>query len=83
MLEGMTYRLDDIVDELLGLVHLLFRVGHDQAVQVFLLVASMGCVRSSFTLLDGAFATNRNLGARFGLHLLQRVSTRANKQTNC
>jgi len=81
--EGWTYRLNNVVDELLRLVDLLLGIGHDQAVQVFLLVAGVSCVRSSFALLHGAFATNRDLCARFGLHLLERVSTRADEQANC
>lgn len=76
---GVTYRLNDVVDELLGLVDLLLRIRHDQTMQVLLLVAGVSCVRASFTLLDGAFATNRNLCARLGLHLLERVSTRSNE----
>ena len=67
------------MDELLGLVDLLLGVRHDQTVQVLLLVAGVRCVRSSFTLLDGALATDRNLGAGLRLHLLEGVSTGANK----
>jgi hypothetical protein len=80
---GLTYSLNDVVDELLGLVDLLLSIGHDQTVQVFLLVAGVSGVRTAFTLLDGAFATDRNLCARFGFHLLERVSTRANEEANC
>lgn len=76
---GMTYSLDNVVDELLGLVDLLLRIRHDQAVKVLLLVAGMSCVRSSLTLFDGTFATDRNLCARLGLHLLEGVSSRSNK----
>jgi hypothetical protein len=76
---GMTYSLDNVVDELLGLVDFLLRVGHNQAVQVLLLVTGMSCVRSSFTLFDGALATDRNLRAGLGFHLLEGVSTRSNK----
>jgi hypothetical protein len=67
------------VDELLGLVDLLLGIGHDQAVKILLLVAGVSGVRASFTLLDGALATDRNLGAGLGFHLLERVSTGANK----
>lgn len=67
------------MNELLGLVNLLLGIGHDQTVQVFLLVASVSCVRPSFTLLDGTLATNSDLCARFRLHFLERVSTRANE----
>jgi hypothetical protein len=78
-----TYRLNHIVNKLLRLVDLVLGVGHDQTVEIFFLVAGVSGVRSSFTLFDGAFAADRNLCARFGFHFLQRVSTRANKQTNC
>jgi hypothetical protein len=33
-------------------------------------------VRSSFSFLHRAFATNSNLGTRFGFHLLQGITTR-------
>lgn len=75
----VTYSLDNVVDKLLRLVDLLLGVGHDQAVKILLLVAGMSCVRTSFTLLDGAFATDRNLCLGFGLHLLEGVSTGANE----
>jgi hypothetical protein len=74
-----TYSLNDVVNELLSLVDLLLGVRHDQAMQIFLLVASVGCVRTSFTLLDRAFSTDRNLCLGFGLHLLEGVSTGANE----
>ena len=35
----MTYGLNDVVNQLLRLVDLLLGVGHDQAVQILLLVA--------------------------------------------
>ncbi len=76
---GNTYSLDDVVNELLGLVDLLLGVRHDQAMQILLLVAGMSCVRSTFALFNGAFATDRNLCARLRLHLLEGVSTRSNK----
>lgn len=65
-----TYSLDNVVNQLLGLVHLLFGVRHDQAVQIFLLVAGVSSVRAAFAFLDGALATDGNLGARVCLHLL-------------
>lgn len=75
----MTYGLNDVVNELLGFVDLLLRIGHDQAVQVLLLVASMGGIRATLSFLNGALSTNSDLSLRFSLHLLQGVSTRANK----
>lgn len=74
---NVTYRLDDIVNKLLGLVHLLLSIGHDQTVQIFFLVASVSGIRSALALLDGAFASNGNLGSRLGFHLLEGVSTRS------
>jgi hypothetical protein len=66
------------VDELLGLVDLLLGIGHDQTMEIFLLIAGVGCVRSSFTLLYGALATDRNLCAGLRFHLFERVTTRSN-----
>ena len=57
-----TYRLDDVVDQLLCLVDLFFRVGHDEAVQVFILVAGVSRVRLAFALLDGTLAADGDLG---------------------
>jgi hypothetical protein len=81
--ERVTYRLNDVVDQLLRLVDLVLGVGHDQAVQVFFLVAGVSCVRASFALLDRALATDSDLGAGLGLHLLERVATGADEQANC
>ena len=75
----MTYSLDDVVNELLGLVDLVLSVGHNQAVKILLLVAGVSGVRASFTLLDGALATDRDLSTGLGFHLLERVATGANK----
>ena len=80
---SVTYRLNDIVDKLLGFVHFLFGIGHDQTVQVLVLVAGVSGIRFAFTLLDRAFAANGNLGLRLGLHLLERVTTRTNEQADC
>jgi hypothetical protein len=67
---------NNIVHKLLGFVNLLFRICHDQTMEVLFLVTSVSRVRSTFSFFDGAFASNGNLGARFGLHLLQGISTR-------
>ena len=75
----MAYSFDDIVNQLLRLVDLLFSIGHDETVEIFLLVARMGGVGASLAFLDGAFATNRDLGSGFCFHLLQCVATRADK----
>jgi hypothetical protein len=50
------------VNELLGLVDLFFSIGHDETVQIFFLVASMRGIRPALALLDGALATNGDLG---------------------
>jgi hypothetical protein len=63
--ERNTNRLNDIVDQLFGLVDLVLGVGHDEAVEILLLVAGMGSIRTSFALLDGALSTDGDLGARF------------------
>jgi hypothetical protein len=74
-----TYRLYDVVNQRLGFVHLLLRVGHNQAVKIFFLVARVGSIRAAFALLDGALAANGNLGARLCLHLLEGIATRSDK----
>lgn len=78
-LGGGTYSLNDIMNELLGLVDLVFGIGHDQAVEVFFLVAGVGGIRPTLTLFDGALSTDSNFGARVFFHCLECVATRANK----
>jgi hypothetical protein len=73
----VTYSLNDIVNKLLGFVHLLLGVSHDKAVKIFLLVASVSGIRSALALLDRALASNGDLGSRLSLHLLEGVSTRS------
>ena len=70
------------MNQLLGLVDLLLRVGHDETVEIFFLVAGMSCVRAALAFLDGSLAADGNLGARLSLHLLQSVSTGADEQAN-
>ena len=67
------------MDQLLGLVDLLFRVRHDQTVQILLLIARVSGIGSTLAFLDRAFPTDGNLGLRFRLHLLERVSTGTNE----
>ena len=74
-----TYRLDDLVDQLLRLVDLFFGVCHDQAVQIFFLVTGVSSIRSSFPFLDGAFSTDCNLRLGLGFHFLERVATRSDE----
>jgi hypothetical protein len=66
------------VNQLFGLVDFLLGVAHNQTMKVFILVASVSSIGLSFTLLDGTFATNSDLGARIFLHRLQSVSTWTN-----
>ena len=66
------------MNELLGLIDLVFGIGHDQTVQVFILVAGVSSVGFAFTLLDGAFAADGDLGAGFLLHGLEGVATWSN-----
>jgi hypothetical protein len=56
------YRLDNVVHKFLGFVNLLFRICHDQTMKILFLVASVSGVRSAFSFLDRAFASNSNLG---------------------
>jgi hypothetical protein len=62
--------LNNVMNKLLGLVDLLFGISHDKTVQVFFLVAGVSGIRPALALLDGALATNGNLGTRISLHLL-------------
>ena len=78
-----TYRLDDVVNQLLGLVHFLLGVCHDQAVQVFVLVAGMSSVRLSLSFFDRSFAANCDLGTRLRLHLLQSIATWSDEEADC
>lgn len=72
-----------IVNEFLCLVDLLFGVCHDQTMQVFVLVAGVGCIRFAFALFDRAFASNGDLGLGLGLHLLECVTARADEEADC
>ena len=76
---GSTYSLNDVVNQFLGFVDLLLGVGHDQAMQIFLLVAGVSGIRTSFSFLDGTFSTDGDLGSGFSFHFLQGVSTRTDK----
>ena len=76
---GLAYRLDNVVNQLLGLVDLVFGVGHDQAVEILFLVTGVSCIGAALALLDGTLATDGNFCTRFGLHLLQSVATRADE----
>ena len=66
-----TYRFDDIVNELLGLVDLLFSVCHDETVEIFILVDGVRSVGFSFALFHRAFTANRDLCLGLCFHLFQ------------
>ena len=55
----------DVVDQLLGFVDLVFGVSHDEAVEVFLLVARVSGVGAAFALLDGSFAADGDLAVLY------------------
>lgn len=78
----LTYGFNDIVDQLLGLVDLLLGIRHDQAMEIFLLVASVSGIRSTFSFLDGAFASDGNLCSRLFFHCFESVSTRSDEQAD-
>lgn len=58
----MTYRLNDLVNELLGLGDLFFGVGHDQTVQILILVARVSSVGLALALFDGSLSSNCDFG---------------------
>lgn len=76
---GSTYGFNDVVNQLLGFIDLLFGVCHNQAMEILLLVAGVSGVRTALSFLHGSFATDGDFSLRFSLHLLQRVSTGADK----
>lgn len=78
-LELGTYSLNDIVNELFGFVDLLLGIGHDQAMEILFLVASMSGIGAAFSFFDGSFSTNCDLGLRFCFHFLQGVTTGTDK----
>lgn len=73
------YSLNDVVNQLLGLVDLLLGIGHDQTVKIFLLVAGVSGVRTTFSFLDGTFSSDGNFGTGLSFHFLQGISTRTDK----
>ena len=74
-----THCFNDVVNQLLRLVDFVFSVGHDETMQVFLLVTGVSSIRSTFALLDRAFTTNSNLGTGLRFHFLECVTTRTNQ----
>jgi hypothetical protein len=78
-----TYRLDDVMNELLSLHDFLFGIGHDEAVQIFFLVAGVGSIGAAFAFFDRTLATDGDFGTGFHFHLLERVTTRSNEEADC
>ena len=74
-----TYGFIDVVNQLLGLINLLLRIGHDQTVKIFLLVTGVSSVRTTFSFLDRSLSTDGNFSSGFCFHLLQGISTRTDK----
>lgn len=70
------------MDQLLGLVDLVFSVGQNQTVQILFLVAGVCGIGTTFSFLDGSLTTDSNLGTGLGLHFLERVTTRSNEETD-
>jgi len=68
-LRSYVYRFDNIVNQFLGFIDFVLGVCHDKTMEIFFLIAGVSGVRTTFALLDRAFATNGNLGTRFSLHL--------------
>lgn len=75
----MAYSLNDLVNELLGFDDLLLSVCHDQAVQIFVLVASVSSIGFALAFLDRALSANCNLGLRLAFHCFQSVTTGTDK----
>lgn len=78
-LGGKTYGFNNVVDQLLGFIDLLLGVCHDQAMKIFLLVASVSGVGTTLSFFNGSLSTDGDFGLRFSFHLFERVSTRSDK----
>lgn len=81
--QAQTYRLDDIVDQLLRFVDLVFSIRHDQAVEVLVQIARVSGIRLALSFFDRAFASDGDLGTGLGFHLFECVTTRADEQADC
>lgn len=81
--EGTTHNFNDRIDQLDTFAYFVLSIGDDETVQVFVVVVRRAphAIRSTLSLLDRTFASNRDLGARLPLHLLQRVATRTDEET--
>lgn len=73
------YGFDDVKDQLLRLLDFFLCICHDQTVEIFFLVASVSGVRSAFSFLNRAFASDCNFGSGLGLHFLEGISTRSDQ----
>ena len=72
--------LDDSVDQCHAVFDFCLIISHDETVE-FVILVMRECVRSAFALLDAALSSNTNLCASLPLHALERVSTRADEET--
>src|SRR5450432_4187122 len=70
------------MNQLLSFVNFLFCICHDQAMEVFFLVAGVSCIRSTLAFLDRAFSTNGDLCTRFCFHFLQGIATWSDEESN-
>lgn len=76
-LGGGSGGFNDLVDEFDAFLDGSFVVGGDDAVHLFLVFVG---VHFSFACLDGAFATDRDLGTTLAFHGLERVSSWPDEQ---
>ena len=75
-----TYGCDDRVDEVDARSDFLWVVGGDETVQVLVRVRAL-VLGSTLSLLDGSLSSDRDLCATLALHRLERVSSRADEET--
>ena len=73
--------LQDVFDELGGLLHLVFSVSDDVDMQLLVLVDHLGGAALA-TFLGAAFASHADLAASLLLQLLLSVPSRSNYQSN-
>jgi hypothetical protein len=79
-MERKTDRLDNRVDELDAVLNNLLRLAGDQAVKLVVLVL-LAVTGTTLPLLNRTLSTNRDPRSRLTLHLLKRVTTRTNEQS--
>jgi hypothetical protein len=67
ILGSTTYCLNNIVNQLLSLVDLFFSICHDEAVKIFLLVAGVGSIRTTYAVCRLAHVSGRGIPREMGL----------------